>query len=238
MHFAQRTQECELMDTSPLEPADMRSTLRFLAWTNRYLGGQQTIFHHLKRWSCRWPKGTELTLLDVGAGGADIAVSIARWARRNGFDIRITAIDSTHAAVRIAEENTKRYPEIKVLETDFFSYAQTGGAFDYILCALFLHHMPEERLLGVLRACDALARRGILISDLRRSVPAFWGVKILTSLFGNAVVQHDGPLSILKSFHARELRELAERAGLDYLSVRSHPFFRLSLAGEKNIFDG
>ncbi|THE10732.1 methyltransferase, partial [Kocuria rosea] len=37
--------------------------------------------------------GRPLTLLDVGAGGGDVARALARWAQRDGIDLRVTGID-------------------------------------------------------------------------------------------------------------------------------------------------
>src|SRR5699024_7840642 len=33
------------------------------------------------------------TVLDIGCGGGDVACALARWARRDGVDLRVTGID-------------------------------------------------------------------------------------------------------------------------------------------------
>jgi hypothetical protein len=78
-----------------------------------------------------------------------------------------------------------------------------------------------------------LAKRGIIISDLRRGRAGYWAVKLLSDAVGNAVVRHDAPLSVRRAFRAEELETLARQAGLSYLSARPQPWFRISLAGEK-----
>ena len=91
-----------------------------------------------------------------------------------------------------------------------------------------------EDAVGALQDMDKLATRGVIVSDLHRTRGGYVAVSVLSRLFGNSVVQHDGPLSVRRAFRVRELDALAEEAGLPYLRVRvHHPWFRVSLAGEK-----
>ncbi len=71
------------------------------------------------------------------------------------------------------------------------------------------------------------------MSDLLRSRASLWSVKLPCRLFGNAVVRHDGPLSVRRSFTTQELKNVAEKSRLSYLKVAEENWFRLSLAGEK-----
>jgi len=202
--------------------------------TNRYLGGNHVFFRYLQAWSRDWPKGQKITFLDVGTGDADIPISIVQWGRARGFDLRVTAIDSTPKIAEIARQNARSYPEIEVVEADFFSYAPGSETSDYVLCSLFLHHVPDDRLIQALKLCDHLARRGVIIHDLLRSPTCFYGIKALTALFGNRIVRNDGPLSVRRAFLPEELEFLARRADIPYLFPRRHSSFRLSLAGQKN----
>ena len=94
--------------------------------------------------------------------------------------------------------------------------------------------MPPDRTAEALASVDRLATRGVVISDLKRSWLALAGVGLLAYAAGNAVVRHDGPLSVRRAFTVDELRELASACGLGYLSARSEGPFRVSLSGEKH----
>jgi hypothetical protein len=78
-----------------------------------------------------------------------------------------------------------------------------------------------------------LARRGIIISDLHRTLLSYSAVSLLSYLIGNKIVRHDGPLSVRRAFTIPELNDLARAAGLPYLQASIEPWFRTSLSGEK-----
>lgn len=233
MNFAHRVDVPELMDSGTLERGELIPTLRFLAMVHRYFGGERILFDYLQRWSVHWSKDEIITVLDVGTGGADVPLSLLRWGKKHGFHFQITAIDSTPTIAAIARENVASHPEIQVVEADFFSFAQRGEKFDLVIASLVLHHMPDDKLTEVLRLCDTMATRGVIVSDLLRSMTAYGAIGLLTGLIGNRVVRNDGLISVRRAFTIRELDALARDSRLNYLHPRRHPFFRLSLAGEK-----
>lgn len=233
LNFSHRINDPELMDSVPLSQNTLRETLKFLSFAHRYLGGERVILSHLEKWSSLWSPGEEITFLDVGTGGADVALSLVRWGRKKGFRFRIVGVDSISVTAQIARENTTDYPEISVLEEDFFALGQREGRFDYVVASLFLHHIPDDKLIETLAVCNALAKRGVVIGDLLRSRAAYWAVRLTTAVLSNKICRHDGPLSVRRTFTVPELKALAAKSQLNYLHVEDHPFFRVSLAGEK-----
>jgi 2-polyprenyl-3-methyl-5-hydroxy-6-metoxy-1,4-benzoquinol methylase len=219
------------MDTRAFPDAVVRGTLSFLALTNRRFGGNGVVLRRLDAWCARRPPTGPLTLLDVGTGGADIPVAVAAWARRRGIPVKITAVDLMPGIAAVAEENARRFPEIEVVCGDAFSLS--GGPWDVVTASLFLHHVPPAENATALKKLDGLARRGLIVSDLLRSAGSLAAVWALSRLAGNAVVRHDGPLSVRRAFTTEELSALAAAAGLPYLAARREPWFRVSLSGEK-----
>src|ERR1700694_381312 len=53
------------------------------------------------------------TLLDVGAGGGDIAIRAACEARTRGLKLNITALDNDARILPIASQAIRDYPEIR-----------------------------------------------------------------------------------------------------------------------------
>ncbi len=51
-----------------------------------------------------------------------------------------------------------------------------------MLCSLALHHFSDEDAVRVLRHAASLARRHVLVSDLRRSALGTLGVDLLTAV--------------------------------------------------------
>jgi SAM-dependent methyltransferase len=223
----------ELMDTLSLPAPVADRTLRFLEMTNRRFGGTHIILKHLDRWRRGWESGRTVTVLDVGTGAADIPRALVAWAGARGAAVRVTAIDVAPDIADVARARVRGIPEIAIEQAPLADVAASGRRFDYVIASLFLHHVPAHRLRETLLALDRLAVRGVVIGDLVRNPAALLAVGALSRLAGNAIVRHDGPLSVRRAFTVGELASLAAALGLRYLRARREGLVRLSLAGEK-----
>lgn len=224
----------ELMDTVPASYPTMRRALAFLALTNRWFGGSRLVVRHLERWAPRWEEPDQpISVLDVGTGLADIPMALVRWARSHGKRLTVTGLDLVASVADLARERVRHYPEITIVRGDLFSLAATPARYDYVTASLFLHHIDQPRTVAALAALGGLARRGLIVSDLKRTRASWLAVATAGFVLGNAIVRHDAPLSVRRAFRTAELAALARRAGLDYLTARAEPWFRVSLAGEK-----
>ncbi|TXH26339.1 MAG: methyltransferase domain-containing protein [Elusimicrobia bacterium] len=224
--------EDEWMDTRGFDPDRNRRALRYLAFTNRRFGGARAILRPLSLWSRRWHPGEPVHLLDVGTGGADIPIAIAQWGRRRGFSLRITAVELPAPIAALAKEAARPCPELTVLPRDLRDMPQEL-TFDYVTASLFLHHVPVGLRAEALRAMDRRARKGLVISDLRRGLLPYWAAGAASVVWGDSVLRHDSPLAVRRSFRKDELESLARETGLAYLRARKESWFRLSLSGEK-----
>jgi hypothetical protein len=220
------------MDTRPLNPVEIGRALHFLSRTNKWFGGVSTVLRPLEVWSHRWIPGEPVHMLDVGTGGADIPIALVQWARKKGYSLRVTALELVPEIAAIAKEAVRSYPEITVLCRNLWDLPKEL-TFDYVTASLFLHHRPIPFRAEALSALDRRARRGVIVSDLQRTLGSYWGVGFSSGIWGDGVVRHDGPLSVRRSFRVAELEALANQAGLPYLKARRESWFRISLTGEK-----
>jgi 2-polyprenyl-3-methyl-5-hydroxy-6-metoxy-1,4-benzoquinol methylase len=233
--FERRVDVPELMDTTPLSAEELDHTLRFLERSNKYLGGYGLVFGYLDAWLARRP-ARSLSILDVGTGGGDLPVALVLWGRRRGVRVRAVGLDSDPAIAawarrRVAGEYGDAGVEIR--QATLEETVRSGQRFDFVTASLVLHHVPESGLVPFLRALDAVAQRGVIVSDLSRDAASWLGAWLVTAVAGNRITRHDGPVSVRRAFTPEELRALAAEAGLPYLSARRHALFRLALAGEK-----
>lgn len=169
----------------------------------------------------------------MGTGGGDLPIALVHWSRKKGIPIKITGIDLVSQVTELAKARTKAYSEIDIQQADVFEWIRFGKKFDYTIASLFLHHIPPQKNVEVLKGLDQLSRRGLIISDLLRSQGSYWSVKLLTMLLGNSVVRYDGPLSVRRAFQIKDLENLIEEAKLPYLKAQHEAWFRVSLSGEK-----
>lgn len=222
----------EFLDLPPevCSVKELAGSLADIRVVNRYLGDRRALLKHL----AAKVKGRErITVLDVATGAADLPIAIVEWARKRGHGISVTGIDINNRAIEIAREYAVAYPEIKLQVADALQLPFPDQSFDFVLCSKTLHHMKEPEAVAALREMLRVARRGYIVMDLRRSWIAYLLIYLLTRIFTrNRMTRFDGPLSVLKSFTASELRDWAAKAGARSCRVRREPFWLLVLSGE------
>lgn len=146
------------------------------------------------------------TLLDVGAGGCDIAVRAAREARRRGVKLHITALDNDPRILPLAHQATREYPEIRIVEGTALELASLGR-FDFVFSNHLLHHLSWGDMKTVLDSVMSMTEMACVMSDLKRSNQAYLGFTIFSSLLTRRSFHfHDGRLSIRRGFLPEELR--------------------------------
>jgi 2-polyprenyl-3-methyl-5-hydroxy-6-metoxy-1,4-benzoquinol methylase len=145
------------------------------------------------------------TLLDVGFGGGDVPRNLARWARHDGIDLAVTAVDPDPRALAYV----RRRPVTAGVEFRRASSADLvaeGRRFDVVVSNHLLHHLDPASLQRLLADSEQLAGRLALHNDLQRSARAHRAYGLLTRpLAGSSFLHADGLLSIRRSYRPHEL---------------------------------
>jgi 2-polyprenyl-3-methyl-5-hydroxy-6-metoxy-1,4-benzoquinol methylase len=224
----------ELMDR-PAALEEISGCLHTIVRFNGLFGGGRLTLRHVRDLLAGLPADRPVTVLDVGAGAADIPVALVRWARRSGRGIRVVALDRDGATLKYARGYAAAYPEITLLQGDALALPVRPGSVDVVISAMTLHHLQPQEATRYLAEMDAAARLGWIMNDLVRSRAAHRLVWVLTRLLSrSAMARHDGPLSILRSYRPAEVVALCEKAGLfDVKVVHHHAFIRLSAVRAK-----
>ena len=153
----------------------------------------------------------EYTLLDVGAGGCDIAIWAAREARRRGLKLRITALDNDSNSLPVAYQAIRDYPEISIVEGDARELNRLG-AFDFVFSNHFLHHLDWDEIRAFLDSILPRTRIAFLMNDLKRSPWAYLGFTIFSGLLTRGSYHfNDGRLSIRRAFLPEEFRSFLQK---------------------------
>jgi 2-polyprenyl-3-methyl-5-hydroxy-6-metoxy-1,4-benzoquinol methylase len=225
-----RQREREWMDDPQADPATLASSLRFIRRINWWLGYTRATLFHLKRFSAGWKPGQTIRILDLATGSADVPRAILQWSRQAGFDVRIVGVDrhAATAAMAAAQEDDR----LTIVQGDALDLPFADGAFDYALTSMFLHHLDEPEIIGVLKTMNRLSRRGVIVADLLRHRRAYFWIKVMTVL-ANPMVRHDAVVSVAQAFTKPEVLSLRESAGLNFTSYHRHFGHRFVLAGEK-----
>ena len=149
------------------------------------------------------------TVLDIGAGGGDLARALARWARRDGLAVQVTGIDPdprahAYASGRPAPDGCSFRA---ALSSDLVA---EGAVFDVVVSNHVLHHLDDAAFQGILADSEKLAGSLALHSDIERS-PWAYGLFSAGTLpfFHRSFIRQDGLTSIRRSYTAQELGSVA-----------------------------
>ncbi len=220
----------ELMDRPDVDAGDLARTLGELARVNRAFGGVGVVLRYIRRWARHGP--APIRILDVGTGFADIPRAIVDWARRTGVVVRVVAVERHPTARQIAGRASGAYPEIQVQEGDALALPYSPSSFAIAFASQVLHHLEGPDTVQMLKELRRVATH-VLVSDLRRGTMPYVVTWTALRIFSrDALIRHDGPLSIQRGFLPIELRELARAAGWRAPRVTRHAFFRLALTDD------
>jgi 2-polyprenyl-3-methyl-5-hydroxy-6-metoxy-1,4-benzoquinol methylase len=147
------------------------------------------------------------TLLDVGAGGCDIAMWAVREARQRGLKLDITALDNDRRILPIASQAIRDYPEIRIVEGNALVLNRLGS-FDFVFSNHLLHHLAWDEIRIFLDGIIARTRLAFVMNDLKRSNWAYLGFTLFSGVMTPRSYHFfDGRLSIKRGFLPGELRD-------------------------------
>ena len=227
--FKRRSYELEYIDTGDYTAAEYDDCIGELQLVNRWMGDAHTLKRTLLK-DVAAAGLREFSVLDVGAGSGELLRVAATWARQTGRNLRAVGLELNERSASAILEDSCGFPEISSVRGDALKLPFADADFDYVICSLFTHHFVEDQIIRIFREMNRVARRRIIVIDLHRHpIAYFFYTTIAKLVLKNRLIRHDGALSILRSFKADELFELAKRAGLRDASVERHFPFRLAL---------
>jgi SAM-dependent methyltransferase len=215
----------ELLDHPDADPRTVEVSLHHIARSNRWFGGWWAVRHGLSRLLAGVPPGTRLTLLDVGTGRADLPRRAVVWAARRGITLVPVGVERHRRAATLA-----RHAGVPTILACASALPLPARSVDLVIASQLVHHLAPGAIIQFCRAADQLARRGVVVADLRRSPWAMIWFWLGARLFGfDAATRADGITSVRRGFTAEELTALLDQSGVPS-QVERTPGFRLVAA--------
>src|SRR5262245_59272912 len=148
--LAQRRRQPEWMDQPGLDAGEHTRALRGLGRLNRVCRSDAMLWPAIAD-VARAAGGEPTRVLDLAAGGGDLAIALARRAGRAGLDVRIEGCDISPVAVRFAgQKAADAGVSVRFFTLDVLKDPVPVG-FDVVMCSLFLHHLDETDAVVLLR---------------------------------------------------------------------------------------
>lgn len=198
---------------------EARRSLSDLRFVNRWLGNRGRLLRTVRPFLLDSPRPS---LLDVGCGSGDVPLWIAS---ELGRPVAVTGVDLKPMHLEAAPAALRR------VAADVHALPFPDGSFDVVTASLFLHHFDGDDAARVLRELHRVARRALVVNDLRRArVPYQFGRVVFPLLFRSRVSVEDGLLSIRRAFTERELVQAFADARLPVSVSRAWPYRLLAVA--------
>jgi 2-polyprenyl-3-methyl-5-hydroxy-6-metoxy-1,4-benzoquinol methylase len=214
----------ELLDDPRADPQAVWAELRDIARLNAWFGGTRAVVDALEPF-LRRSGHVPWTLLDVGAGSGDVALAARAAARRHGVDLRPVGLELNPAAARMA-----RAQQLPMIVADGNRMPLRPRSVDVVIASQVLHHLPRGVAIRWIASCDRVARRVVVLADLRRSRLAMAGVwAAATGLGMSRVTRHDAVVSLRRGYTLREFQDMLRAAGVPAVA-RYRPAFRIVAA--------
>lgn len=209
------------MDDPALCPSAHRAALNGLTRIHRVTRSAQRFWKTIRSNYVR--ESSHLSILDVGCGDAFLLRSLARLARRDSVELKITGCDISPVALQLASEHAEAEQlSLETIELDILS-AELPIQADIVISSLFLHHFESQQVIRILQQMNVAARRGVVIDDLSRTRLGYALCWMGTRIFSRSSIVHtDGLLSVAAAFTIDEFSDLVQRAGISGHGVTRH----------------
>ena len=211
----------EALDNLELEGKQLEETLGGLSKINGWFGNtSQTVnaVHEQSR------KHEIKTIVDLGCGGGDNLIAIAKWCQSKNQKIKLIGIDGNQNSLDYAGSRSDF--NIEFIQADILSPNFELPQCDLLISSHFVYHFQDDEFVNFMKRAQTKVKKAIVLSELRRSSLAsvlFYPL----GLFFHKMVRSDGLKAIRRSFTKQELSDLLSQSGFTNYSVKNKFIFRL-----------
>jgi 2-polyprenyl-3-methyl-5-hydroxy-6-metoxy-1,4-benzoquinol methylase len=222
-----RSEDPEIMDNFAMEGEILREALDKIAKINQLLGGNQLTLQGVRDLIIKIPKGTEITIIDVGCGNGDMLRTLADYGLKKQLNFKLIGIDANNFTINHARKLSVNYQNIYYRCEDIFDKPFEELKYDIVLCTLTLHHFKDNEIIELMTVFNTNAKVGIVINDLHRSAIAYQLFQVLCFVFRlNSMSRDDGLVSILRGFKKEDLIGFSKKLKLDNYKIQWKWAFR------------
>lgn len=216
----------ELLDRRGVDPTTARMQLAELGRANALFGGHAAVRHGLSLVADALPRDRPVMVLDMGAGGGDVLASVGEALVALGHEMHGTAVDHLSTATRQCRERG-----FHAVCGDWSAVPLVPRCADLVVASLVLHHVERHAVPSFLAQLQRLARRAVVVADLRASRVAGLGLRAAGALLRfHPWTIDDGVISLRRGFTRRELVDLLSRAAIRNGVVHRRPGWRIVAA--------
>ena len=190
---------------------------------NYWLGGDLVSLKGLKKLIDKSKQ--PFSIIDLGCGSGALLSQMAQE-----YQDQLNSgvgIDANAYILKYARDAQAAFKQLSFINVNVLDAAEKEFNCDILHASLFLHHFSHDELVMLFKKFMTQGGKGMVISDLHRHWLAYYSIKYLTQWFSkSAMVQYDGPLSVMRGFRRKEWIRIFEAAGIKDYQIRWKWAFR------------
>src|ERR1700712_1113780 len=140
MDFSSRSAGPEILDSEDVGPDVFARVMDDLASVSRVMMAHGPTLGFLHRATKTLPRGTTISILDVGCGEGDLLRRIRRWSNARSLDARLCGLDLNPRSAMAARAKTPPAMAIEYITGDIFHFDRSP---DFVVSSLFTHHLAD-----------------------------------------------------------------------------------------------
>ena len=200
------TSTLEQMDDPDCDREELMNTYRQFRVVNSLISRWKTIYRRHIRPFCR-TNNNRCSILDIGFGGGDIPVKLAKWCSSDGITPQITAIDTDPRAWEFVQQQDTP-PTVNYRQISSTEMVKQQKLFDFVISNHLLHHLQEDHFYSMLEEAKKLSKQMVLFNDIHRSDLGYLLFNLLARpIFRSSFITEDGLTSIKRSYTQQELQQ-------------------------------
>lgn len=228
-HVSVREAPDEVLDDPHADPVMVLRMLQDITRSNRWFGGCHAVRWGLAQLFGREDRGGRFVVCDIGTGAGDLPRDAERWARSRGMSFTSVGLERIPAAAALA--HSTGMPMVLGCAS---ALPFASRSVDVVLVSQMAHHLSRPDAAALFADCSRIARRGVVIADLRPSKAYTLAFQVGARLLQmHPATRIDGITSIARGFTVDALRDLVATSG-HAAQVAALPFARVSAAWRTN----
>ena len=223
-----RSSDKEKLDDLNLHGEPLYKALQSLEWVNRWFGNHRFVIEAIHR-IYKKEEGP-LCITDLGCGGGDLALAVAKSLRQQKIKCTITGIDGNVNTVAYAQKKCAAYNEINFLQADILDKQFSIPPCDILISSHFMYHFTGDGLVNFLKNNLSAISTAFIFSELKRNRSAMRLFKFSSFFLPiSKLAKEDGLLAIKRSFSEKEWLAILQQAGIETFRLQRVPLFRILL---------
>jgi hypothetical protein len=214
-----RVPQHEVMDGDTETPEAVLESLGDLRLVNRWFGGVRTTSFLLRK-AMSESGLRSASVLEVAAGDGYSITQAAERLKKQTLDVTPVCLDRRHLREQV-------HCCERTVVGDALELAFPPNSFDFVSCGLFVHHLSPAEVITFVNGALTVARRAVLINDLRRSPLHLALVYAGMPIFRSPISRFDSVASVKQAYTPGELRELISQTKAAEFDIYIRYLFRM-----------